>query len=56
LLLVTLILGKVAVHGGADGMLIAESGIGVAAMAIFVTIATVWRPARAAVMPDALAA
>jgi len=46
LLLVTLILGKVAARGGADGMLIAESAIGVVAMAVFIAIATVWRPAR----------
>jgi predicted MFS family arabinose efflux permease len=56
LLLMTLVLGKVAVHGGADGILIAESGIGVAAMAVFVAIATVWRPARGAEAIAALAA
>jgi len=56
LLLVTLVLGKVAARGGADGMLIAESGIGVAAMALFMAIATIWRPSRPALATDALAA
>jgi predicted MFS family arabinose efflux permease len=56
LLLVTLVLGKVAARGGADGMLIAESGIGVAAMALFIAIATIWRPARAALKMGALTA
>jgi len=49
LLLVTLVLGKVAARGGANSMLIAESAIGVAAMALFIAVATIWRPTRAAV-------
>jgi hypothetical protein len=52
LLLVTLVLGKVAAHGGANGMLIAESGIGIAAMALFIALATIWRPARVGLAPD----
>jgi MFS family permease len=52
LLFVTLVLGKVAVHGGADGMLLAEAGIGVAAMAAFAALASIWRPG----VPSAAAA
>lgn len=56
LFVITPVLGKVAIHGGANGMLIAESAIGIAAMALFIAIATIWRPARAAIMPGAVAA